>query len=154
MIAGADQTKGRFRAFLRTNCQHFLIDPYRRRIARQGRVAPLSIDGHGAEDRYRFEPAETLSPDCLFDRAWASTLLDRVLDLLARECAAKDRSNLDRASSCKIPSAAAYRVWGSGTTNCARYSDGRTRTLLELRLRSARQRSAGPLPSLPAPTGP
>src|SRR5262249_30073986 len=67
---------------------------HRRRIARQGRIAPLSIDGHGAEDRYRFEAADTLTPDRLFDRTWASTMLDRVLDLLTREYAAKGRSQV------------------------------------------------------------
>ena len=48
----------------------------------------------GGVDRYRFEPADTLTPDRLFDRAWALTLLETVLDLLAREYAAKGRSEL------------------------------------------------------------
>jgi RNA polymerase sigma-70 factor (ECF subfamily) len=94
IIAGANQSKGRFRAFLRTDCQHFLIDQHRRRTARGGVISPVSIDGHGAENRYRFELADTLTPDRLFDRAWASTLLDRVLDLLARKYAAKGRSEV------------------------------------------------------------
>ena len=34
VIAAADQGKGRFRTFLRTDCQHFLIDQHRRRSAR------------------------------------------------------------------------------------------------------------------------
>ena len=57
-------------------------------------MAILSIDAHGAEDRYRYEPADTLTSDRLFDRAWALTLLDKVLDLLAREYAAKGRSEV------------------------------------------------------------
>ncbi len=32
---------------------------------------------------YRFEPADTLTADRLFDRAWALTLLEKVLDLPA-----------------------------------------------------------------------
>jgi DNA-directed RNA polymerase specialized sigma24 family protein len=94
VIARADETKGRFRAFLRTDCQHFLIDQHRRRTVRGAVISPVSIDGHDAEDRYRFEPVDTLTSDRLFDRAWASTLLDRVLDLLAREYAAKGRSEV------------------------------------------------------------
>jgi RNA polymerase sigma-70 factor (ECF subfamily) len=94
IVAGADPSKGRFRTFLRTDCQHFLIDQHRRRIAREGKISPLSIDGGNAEDRYRYEPADTLTPDRLFDRTWASTLLDRVLDLLAREYSARGRSGV------------------------------------------------------------
>ena len=62
-------------------------------FARRG-GSTVSIDAHGAEDRYRFEPADTLTPDRLFDRAWALTLLEKVLDLLAREYAAKGLSEL------------------------------------------------------------
>ncbi len=91
ILAAVEPGKGRFRAFLRTDCQHFLIDQFRRRTAWGGGAPTVSIDAHGAEDRYRFEPADTLTPDRLFDRAWALTLLDKVLDLLAREYAAKGR---------------------------------------------------------------
>lgn len=93
-IASADPSKGRFRALLRTDCKHFLIDRFRRTTARSGRLPTVSIDGHGAENRYRFESADALTPDRLFDRAWALTLLDRVLDLLAREYDAKGHSEL------------------------------------------------------------
>jgi RNA polymerase sigma factor (sigma-70 family) len=92
VIAAADRRKGRFRAFLRTDCQHFLIDQYRRKAARGGAARPISIDARDAEGRYRFEPADDMTPDRLFDRAWAMTLLDRVLDLLYGEYAARDRS--------------------------------------------------------------
>jgi len=93
-IAEVDQSKGRFRAFLRTDCQHFLIDQYRRRTVRRDEISRVSIDGNDAEDRYRFEPVDTLTPDRLFDRAWAMSLLDRVLGLLADEYAAKGRSEV------------------------------------------------------------
>ena len=93
-IAAANPGKGRFRAFLRTDCQHFLIDQFRRMTAWGGGTPTVSIDAHRAEDRYRFEPADTLTPDRLFDRAWALTLLEKVLDLLAQEYAAKGHSGL------------------------------------------------------------
>jgi DNA-directed RNA polymerase specialized sigma24 family protein len=93
-IVAANPSKGRFRAFLRTDCQHFLIDQFRRMTARSGGAPTVSIDAHAAEERYRFEPADTLTPDRLFDRAWALSLLETVLDLLAREYAAKGQSEL------------------------------------------------------------
>jgi RNA polymerase sigma-70 factor (ECF subfamily) len=94
VIAAADRRKGRFRAFLRADCQHFLIDQYRRDAARGGRVKPISIDARDAEGRYRFEPADEMSPDRLFDRAWAMTLLDCVLERLAGKYAARGRSEV------------------------------------------------------------
>ena len=57
-------------------------------------LKPVSIDADDAENRYRFEPADDSTPDRLFDRAWATTLLDRVLGLLAREYADKGRADI------------------------------------------------------------
>ncbi len=94
LIAAADQHKGRFRAFLRTDCRHFLIDQHRRTTAKGGGLPTISIDARTAEDRYRFEPADSLTPDRLFDRTWALTLLDHVLDQLARDYEAKGNSGL------------------------------------------------------------
>ena len=93
-ISAANPGKGRFRAFLRTDCEHFLIDQFRRMTARGGGNPTVSIDAQVAEHRYRFEPTDTLTPNRLFDRAWALTLLAKVLDLLAGEYAAKGDSEL------------------------------------------------------------
>ena len=41
VIAAADQSKGRFRAFLRTDCQHFLIDHHRRQRVRARVLKPF-----------------------------------------------------------------------------------------------------------------
>ena len=54
----------------------------------------LPIDGQNAEGRYLYEPADAMTADRLFDRAWAVTLLDRVLDLLAIEYAESGRADL------------------------------------------------------------
>jgi DNA-directed RNA polymerase specialized sigma24 family protein len=94
VIAAADRSKGRFRAFLKTDCQHFLVDRYRKDRVRHHVLKPVSIDADDAETRYRFEPADDTTPDRLFDRAWATTLLDRVLGLLAQEYAQTGRADV------------------------------------------------------------
>jgi RNA polymerase sigma-70 factor (ECF subfamily) len=93
VLAAADRRKGRFRTFLRTDCGFFLADAHDRQAAqkRGGGVAFLSIDEAGAEGRFRLEPTDRLTPDRLFDRAWALTLIDRVFERLRRESAAAGR---------------------------------------------------------------
>jgi DNA-directed RNA polymerase specialized sigma24 family protein len=92
VIAAADRSKGRFRAFLKTDCQHFLLDRYRKNRVRARVEKMVSIDAGDAERRYRFEPTHALTADRLFDRAWAMTLLDRVLGLLEQEYNARGRA--------------------------------------------------------------
>ncbi len=96
MLAAAVRRKGRFRAFLRADCEHFLIDQHRheKALERGGGVALIPIDAQNAEGRYLFEPADAMTPDRLFDRAWAVTLLGRVLELLAAEYAESGRAEL------------------------------------------------------------
>ncbi len=74
ILASADPEKGRFRAFLRADCGFFLADQRDRdrAVKRGGGVIPLSIVARDAEGRYLVEPAETETPERLFDRAWAS----------------------------------------------------------------------------------
>jgi len=93
VLAAADRGKGRFRAFLRTDCGFFLADrrDHDRRQKRGGTATPVSIDARDAEGRYRVEPADDLTPERLFDRAWALTMLDRVLEQLAAEYSAANR---------------------------------------------------------------
>ncbi|MGO9919232.1 MAG: RNA polymerase sigma factor [Isosphaeraceae bacterium] len=94
VIAAVDRSKGRFRGFLKADCQHFLIDQSRRKGVRARVLKTVSIDADDAESRYRFEPADDLTPDRIFDRTWATTLLERVLGLLAHEYAAKRQAGV------------------------------------------------------------
>ncbi len=94
LIAMADPTRGRFRAFLRTVCARQLADHRDRRNAakRGGGRSPLPIDPGDAERRYACEPAHELTPERIFDRTWALTLLARVVERLRREYDDADRS--------------------------------------------------------------
>ena len=86
VLASADPMRGRLRTFLLTAMQHFLRDDWRkqRRLKRGGGAVPLSLDEPLAESLYASEPADPLTPEALYHRCWALTLLDRtVADLEA-----------------------------------------------------------------------
>lgn len=87
LLAEADPSRGRFRSFLRTVCTHFLANrrDWEQAQKRGGGHAVLPIDSVGAEGRYALELADGLTPERIFDRSWALTLLGRVLDGLGRE---------------------------------------------------------------------
>jgi RNA polymerase sigma-70 factor (ECF subfamily) len=91
IIAAANQERGRFRAFLKTDCQHFLIDQYRRRT-HNGQPPVLSIAGADAESRYGIEPAHNITPERQFDRSWAVTLLERALRQVAMDYSSKGQT--------------------------------------------------------------
>jgi RNA polymerase sigma-70 factor (ECF subfamily) len=94
VIAAADRTKGHFRSFLKTDCEHFLVDEARKRIVRAKVLKAVPIDGTGAEGRYRLEPVDDMTAERMFDRSWATTLLERALGLLREEYAANGRADI------------------------------------------------------------
>ena len=92
-LAGVNSNQGRFRAFLLAALKHFLANEWDRahRQKRGGGVPALSLDWSDADTRYQIEPADPLSPDKLYDRAWALTLLERVVARLREENIAEGR---------------------------------------------------------------
>ena len=46
---------------------------------------PLSLDGMAPEERYRLESIDTLSPDKVFERTWAQTVIQQTLSRLQEE---------------------------------------------------------------------
>ena len=87
LLQSADPAKGRFRTYLLTMLKRMLVSDWRReqRRKRGGGAVVFSLDEQDAEERYQFEPADPLSPDVIFERRWAETILDRVLARLAAE---------------------------------------------------------------------
>lgn len=86
-LAAADRSRGRFRSFLLTACQHFLSNERDRMRAQKrggGRV-PVSIDVAAAEGRYERALAHSETPERLYDRQWCLTLLASVLDDLRED---------------------------------------------------------------------
>ena len=86
-LAHADRSKGRFRSFLLSSLNHFLANDWRRAQAakRGGGQLPISFDEASAETRYALEPRSDLSPERLYERQWALTLLDQALARLRDE---------------------------------------------------------------------
>jgi RNA polymerase sigma-70 factor (ECF subfamily) len=95
-LAAADPERGRFRSFLLTAMNHFLANEWKKERSqkRGGRYPILSLDLAAAEQRYDLEPADDCSPDRLFDRQWANTLLEQVLDRLEEEYRADGKVSL------------------------------------------------------------
>lgn len=85
--AQADPAKGRFRSFLLLTLRHFLSDERERAEAakRGGGCVLLSLDEERAEGRYCREPADTDTPETVFERRWAETILARAKGRLADE---------------------------------------------------------------------
>jgi len=76
----ADREKGKFRWFLFGALKHFLAHQREREAAvkRGGGKVHIPLDEILAEKRYRLEPSTQLTPEKLFERTWALTLLARV----------------------------------------------------------------------------
>jgi RNA polymerase sigma-70 factor (ECF subfamily) len=92
----ADPRRGRFRTFLLTMLQHFLINEWNRAQARKrgGGRAAIPIDALDAEARYGREPVDEQSPEKLFERQWALTVLNQALERLRAEYAASGKGEL------------------------------------------------------------
>jgi RNA polymerase sigma factor (sigma-70 family) len=95
-LAKADRSKGKFRTFLLAALKHFLADQWDRARAqkRGGGKAVISFDSLDAETRYRLEPADDLTPERMFEKQWALSLLERVLSRLDAEMAANGKLEL------------------------------------------------------------
>lgn len=88
--------KGKCRSFLLTALRHFVSDraDYLRAQRRGGGRPPISIDAARAEARYELEPVHHLTAEKLYERQWAITLLNHVLDRLQREFAESGKGTL------------------------------------------------------------
>jgi RNA polymerase sigma-70 factor (ECF subfamily) len=99
-LTGADRGRGKFRSYLLGALEHFLAKEWRRMHAekRGGGRADFSLDEPDAENRYLREPANELTPAKIFDRRWATILLDRAMASLAEECRVSEKADLFEAA--------------------------------------------------------
>lgn len=82
-LADADRERGKLRSFLLLTLKHYIADEWTKASAlkRGSGKPPISIDA-AAEERYALEPIDEQSPDRLYEKRWALTLLDNVLHQL------------------------------------------------------------------------
>jgi RNA polymerase sigma factor (sigma-70 family) len=87
----ADPGRGRFRSYLLGALKHFLANDFHRENAlkRGGGQQFVEWDSLEPEARYALEPAEDGNHEALYDRRWALELLDRAMNRLRAEFAAK-----------------------------------------------------------------
>ena len=95
-FAAATPDRGRFRNFLLASFRHFLANEHHRSqtAKRGGRFAFVSWDEIELEAHYQNEPADGLTPERLFDQAWAFTLLGRAMKDLQAEYAGAGKGQL------------------------------------------------------------
>lgn len=91
----AEPEKGRFRTFLLASLKNFVHDERERAgAAKRGGGNVVSLDELRAEEGYQAEPVEGVTPERLFERKWALTLLEGVLARLEKEFCQGARSEL------------------------------------------------------------
>ena len=94
-LTGVDRLKGKFRSFLLASFQNHLSDAgdRARRLKRGGDKEFVQLDAEDAEERYRLEPVEFLTPEKMFDARWAMTVLGEALKQLRQEYASAGKTS-------------------------------------------------------------
>jgi RNA polymerase sigma-70 factor (ECF subfamily) len=80
----ADPARGRFRSFLLASLKNFLAEQHRQagRLKRGGGKTLVSWDAASVEERYVAEPKDEATPESIYEKRWALTLLENVLSRL------------------------------------------------------------------------
>src|SRR5262245_4996950 len=94
-LAAADKERGKFRSFLLTAVKHFLANEWDRAhaVKRGGDKDPLSLDEQNTEGWYGLATVEPVTPETLFERRWALSLLEHVVAKLRAEFRVTGRSD-------------------------------------------------------------
>lgn len=97
-FAALTPANGTFRAFLLACLNNYLLKAYRNQQTqkRGGRAVTFSLDTEEAEAQYLLEAAHMETPEALFDRKWAQTVLDRAWSRMQQEFERVDKVALFR----------------------------------------------------------
>lgn len=92
----ARRERGSFRSFLLTCAKNFLANEWDRRRAakRGGDVVILPLEWGPVEERFLREPGHNLTPELIFERQWAWSLVQRALTRLEEDVRGAGREPL------------------------------------------------------------
>jgi RNA polymerase sigma-70 factor (ECF subfamily) len=112
-LAAVRPKPAKFRSFLLTALKNFVSDQLDRAkaVKRGGVQKTLSLNFETAESQYTVEPTDELSPDKVFERAWALAVLAQTMNRLEAELAEankKELFDLLRAYVCGEPTTTKY----------------------------------------------
>jgi RNA polymerase sigma-70 factor (ECF subfamily) len=95
-LTAVRKEKGRFRSYLLGALKYFLADERRRTMAiKRGKGQRLiPLEELSTDERTAVEPADPVTAELIYERRWASTVLERVLGLLKNEYVAADNTRL------------------------------------------------------------
>ena len=82
-----DRTRGKFRSFLLASVKHFVANEWDRARAqrRGGGRSHVPLDIEDAEAKYGLSLAEPQTPETIYEKQWALTLLEHALTRLEKE---------------------------------------------------------------------
>jgi RNA polymerase sigma factor (sigma-70 family) len=95
-LTAVRKEKGRFRSYLLGALKYFLADERRRAMTiKRGKGQRfISLEELSADERSEMEPTDPVTAEQIYERRWASTVLERVLSLLKNEYAAAGNAAL------------------------------------------------------------
>jgi RNA polymerase sigma-70 factor (ECF subfamily) len=93
-VGPAAAERGRFRAYLLTCFKHFLSHEWERARAKKrgGGRMPISLDFAAGDSKLTIEPSTDITPEQVYERQWAASLLDRVLERVRIQLSAVGKS--------------------------------------------------------------
>jgi len=92
-LQAAVPTRGRFRSFLLSSLHHYISNQWRHDQAQKqgGGRRILSLDLEDGERRYHLEPTDEMTPEKIYERRWAMTLLHKAVEALRDRYARSDK---------------------------------------------------------------
>jgi RNA polymerase sigma factor (sigma-70 family) len=95
-LNAVDMKLGKFRSFLLASLKNFVANEIDHIQAqkRGGRHTVLSLDFGNAERQYISEPSHEMSPEKLFEKSWAITVLQHAMNQLEAEFASSNKRSL------------------------------------------------------------
>ncbi len=111
---------GRFRSFLLACLKHFLANERERAHAqrRGGGQQVLSLEVASAETQFLLEPSDNVTPEVLFEKRWASTVLEQALERLEGEYFRRGQAELFGAIKVFLPGSGATETRAAIAAKC------------------------------------